>query len=135
HTAHLKPETPPEGRRFRNLNVCCLLAVRRDLLRRVGRDLLRRVLAGGGGRRGRRRLRAVLAVRGLVALGALRLVLPALREVLHEGVERLLLALGLERLLDRVLGLGERLLRRRRDLGDLEDVVAVLGLDRARERV
>src|SRR5262249_56317582 len=58
--------------------------------------------AARGGRR-RRRLRAVLAVRRLVALGALRLVLPALREVLHEGVQRLLLALGLERLLDPVL--------------------------------
>ena len=53
------------------------------------------------GRRRRRGLRAVLAVGRLVALGALGLVLPALREVLHERVQRLLLVLGLERLLDR----------------------------------
>src|SRR5262245_42969623 len=93
------------------------------------------LLAGDRRRGGRGRLRAVLAVRGLVALGALRLVLPALREVLHEGVQRLLLVLGLERLLDRVLGLRERLLARRGDLGDVEDVVAVLRLDRALELV
>ena len=84
----------------------------RSLLVGPLRDLLRRVAAAAGGRRG---LRAVLAVGGLVALGALRLVLPALREVLHEGVQRLLLVLGLEGLLDRLLGLGERLLAGRRD--------------------
>ena len=66
-------------------------------------------------RGGRGGLRAVLAIRRLVALGALRLFPPALREVLHERVQRLLLLLGLQRLLDRLLRLGERLLAR---LGD-----------------
>src|SRR3954447_8998411 len=95
---------------------------------------LRRDAAGSGGRR-RRGLRAVLAVRGLVAVGALGLLPPALREVLHEGVQRLLLVLGGERLLDRLLGLGERLLARRGHAGDGEVVVAVLRLDRAHEIV
>src|SRR3954447_13166081 len=95
---------------------------------------LRRDAAGGGGR-GRRGLRAVLAVRGLVAVGALGLLLPALREVLHELVQSLLLVLGLEGLLDGGLGLGERLLRSRRDAGDREVVVAVLRLDRALELI
>ena len=90
---------------------------------------------GAPGGRGRRGLRTVLAVRGLVAVRALGLFLPALREVLHEGVQRLLLALGGERLLDRLLGLGERLLAGLGDRGDGEDVVAVLGLDRTRELV
>src|SRR5688500_13615813 len=104
----------------------------------VGRgSRLRRSRAVGrsAGGRGRRGLRTVLAVRGLVAVGALGLFLPALREVLHEGVQRLLLALGGERLLDRLLGLGERLLAGLGDRADGEDVVAVLGLDRTRELV
>src|SRR4051794_14696176 len=89
------------------------------------------LLLGSGHRGGWGRLRAVLAVRGLVVLGALRLLLPALREVLDERFEGVLLLLGDERLLDRLLGLGERLLRGVGDPGDVEDVVAVLGLDRA----
>src|SRR3954462_12668242 len=98
------------------------------------RGLLARGRVGpGGDRRGRRGLRAVLAVRGLVALAALGLLLPALREVLHERVQRLLLVLRLEGLLDRRLGLVQRLLAGRRDLLDDEVVVAVLGLDRAGE--
>src|SRR4051794_671020 len=116
--------------------VQALLAGGRGARGRVGR---RRAAAAGRVRsrdgRGRRGLRAVLAVGGLVAVRALRLFLPALREVLHEGVQRLLLVLGLERLLDRLLGLGQRLLRGVGDAGDREDVVAVLGLDRALELV
>ncbi len=89
-----------------------------------------------GRRRGRRRrLRAVGAVARLVALRALRLGAPAAREVLHEAVERLLLVLAGERLLDLRRGLGERQLGRRRDPGDGEVVVAVRGLDRALDLV
>src|SRR5215218_1527700 len=54
-----------------------------------------------GVRRGRRRrVGAVLAVRRGVLLAALRLVLPLLAEVLDERVERLLLVLRGEHLLD-----------------------------------
>src|SRR4051794_34480344 len=85
---------------------------------------------GAGGRRGRRRgLRGVLAVLGLVALLAVRLALPLLLEALDERVQRLLLLLGGEQLLDGGGGLLERLLRGRRHLVDLEDVVAELRLD------
>src|SRR3954454_2350492 len=116
--------------------VQALLAGGRGARGRVGR---RRAAAAGRVRardgRGRRGLRAVLAVGGLVAVRALRLFLPALREALHEGVQRLLLVLGLEGLLDGRLGLGQRLLRGVGDAGDREDVVAVLRLDRALELV
>src|SRR3954454_16891683 len=116
--------------------VQALLAGGRGARGRVGR---RRAAAAGRVRardgRGRRGLRPVLAVGGLVAVRALRLLLPALREVLHEGVQRLLLVLGLERLLDRRLGLRERLLAGLGDIGHGEVVVAVLGLDRADELV
>src|SRR3954469_1581808 len=93
------------------------------------------LLALCGHRRRRRGLRAVLAGGRLEVLGALGLGLPALREVLHERVQRLLLVLGGERLLDLGLGLRERLLAGRRDALDDEVVVAVLGLDRPGERV
>src|SRR3954452_12435765 len=98
--------------------------------------LLRRGLPrrrGGGGRR-RRGLRTLLALLDHVALAAVRLLLPALPVVLREGLERLLLALGLQRLPDGLLGLLERLLRRRGDLGDLEEVLAELRLDRSGQR-
>ena len=49
----------------------------------------------------------------------------------EQALQGLLLALGGEELLDRRLGLLERLLRGLRDLLDLEDVVAELRLDRA----
>src|SRR4051794_1169673 len=98
--------------------------------RRLRRLLLRRLLLGG--RRGRRlRLRAVLAVGGREALAAARLAPPALAVVLAELVERLALGVALQDLLDRRLGLGERLLLGGRDLRDLEDVVAELRLHRA----
>ena len=84
------------------------------------------------GRGRRRRLRRVLAVLRHVALAALRLLLPLLAEVLDERVQRLLLVLRGQQLLDRRLGLLERLLRGLGDLVDLEDVVAELRLDRAR---
>src|SRR5436853_361669 len=74
--------------------------------------------------RRRRRLGRVLAVLGAVALAAVGLGLPALAEGLDERVECLLLVLGGQRLLDRRLGLVERLLRRLGDLVDLEDVIA-----------
>src|SRR5437763_743652 len=60
-------------------------------------------------RAGRRRARVVLGLRSVLALlrdearAALRLVLPLLAEVLDEAVERLLLVLGGEQLLDRLL--------------------------------
>src|SRR5438094_1049330 len=107
----LQPPLRPPGR---------LLAVRRGRLRdRAGR---RR-----GGVLG---LRRVLAVLRDEVLAAVRLVLPLLAEVLDEAVKRLLLVLGGQQLLDRLLGLRQRLLRGRGDLLDLEDVVAELGLDR-----
>src|SRR5207237_4933655 len=83
--------------------------------------------------RGRLRVRPVAALRRGEALGADRLVAVALLEVLHEVVEGRLLRLRLEQVADRVGRLGERLLGRRRDLRDLEDVVAELRLDRALE--
>src|SRR3712207_4264718 len=97
-------------------------------------------LLGGGAPRGAPRprpavrragLRALLALLDHVALAAVGLLLPALRVLLGERLEGLLLVLGLQRLADRLLGLLERLLGRRRDLGDLEDVEAELRLDRA----
>src|SRR5215204_302409 len=91
---------------------------------------LRRRLLPRARRRRRRRLGCVLAVLSHVALAALRLRLPLLAEVLDELVQRLLLILRGEHLLDRRLGLLERLLRRGVDLVDLEDVPAELGLDR-----
>ena len=105
------------------------------------RDRLRRPYCSGcvggasaGARRGRRRgLRRVLAVLRDEALAAVRLLLPALAEVLDVGVERLLLVLRGQQLLDRLLGLVARLLRGLGDLVDLEDVPAELRLDRALE--
>src|SRR5204862_2215453 len=91
----------------------------RTLRRRPGRGRLRL------------RLRRVVAVLHHVALGAVGLVLVVLLEVAHEAVERLLLLLRLEDVLDRGGGLRERLLRGRVVLRDLEDVVAELRLDRA----
>src|SRR3954452_17265373 len=96
----------------------------------LGRLLRRRLLLGGGRRL---RLRAVLAVGRLEALAAARLGLPALAVVLAELVERLALAVALQDLLDRRLGLRERLLLRLGDLRDLEDVVAELRLHRTGE--
>ena len=86
---------------------------------------------GAAARRRRRGLRTLLALLDHVALAAVGLLLPALGVVLGELLQRLLLVLRLQRLPDRLLGLLERLLRRLRDLGDLEQVVAELGLDRA----
>src|SRR5919108_412469 len=94
----------------------------------------RRCLAGARGRR-RRRLRRVVAVLGHEAVAALRLLLPLLAEVLDERVERLLLVLRRQHLLDGRLGLLERLLRRGGDLVDLEHVEAELRLDRAGDLV
>ena len=85
----------------------------------------------GGGRR--RRLRRVLAVLRREVVAAVGLVLPLLAEVLDERVQRLLLVLRREQLLDRRRRLLERLLRGLVDLVDLEDVVAELGLDRTLE--
>src|SRR4051794_37866333 len=108
-------------------------------LGRRARRRRRRLLLGGSlllsgrGRGGRLGLRAVLAVGGLEALAAARLGLPALAVVLAELVERLALAVALQDLLDRRLGLRERLLLRLRDLRDLEDVVAELRLHRTGE--
>src|SRR3954447_25144528 len=102
----------------------CLLVARR------GGGLWRhRCLAGSGGRRRRRGLRTLLALLDHVALAAVGLLLPPLRVVLGERLERLLLVLRLQRLADGLLGLLERLLRGLADLGDLEDVVAELRLD------
>src|SRR3954451_23407132 len=89
---------------------------------------LRRAAAHGGGRRVL--LRRVAALVDDVALRAVGHVLVALLEVLDEVVQRLLLRLRLEQVLDRRLDLIERLLLRRRDLRDAEDVVAELRLDR-----
>src|SRR3954462_5619590 len=111
-------------------------ATRRDrhLLRRATRG--RRTATGDRRRTARRRgvrlrLRRVLALLDDVALGARRHVLRPLLPVLHEIVQRLLLLLGLEQVLDRRLHLREGLLLRRRDLRDAEDVEAELRLDRA----
>src|SRR3954471_1564348 len=111
-------------------------ATRRDrhLLRRATRG--RRTATGDRRRTARRRgvrlrLRRVLALLDDVALGARRHVLRPLLPVLHEIVQRLLLLLGLEQVLDGRLHLRERLLLRRRDLRDAEDVEAELRLDRA----
>src|SRR3954447_7440330 len=92
-----------------------------------------RLLLSGRGRGGRLGLRAVLAVGGREALAAGRLGLPALAVVLAELIERLALVVAREDLLDRRLGLRERLLLGGRDLRDLEDVPAELRLDRADE--
>src|SRR3954464_15404519 len=108
-------------------------------LGRRARRRRRRLLLGGSlllsgrGRGGRLGLRAVLAVGGREALAAGRLGLPALAVVLAELVERLALIVAREDLLDRGLRLLERLLLGRRDLGDVEDVPAELGLHRADE--
>src|SRR4051812_36230669 len=105
--------------------------------------LRRRALLGGAavlrlrlrlrGGRGGVLLRAVLAVGRREALAAGGLFLPALAVVLAERVQRLALVLAGEDLLDRRLGLLERLLLGRGHLADLEDVVAELRLDRADE--
>src|SRR5918994_5764522 len=87
-----------------------------------------RVAAGGGAGFGLV-LRSVLALGHAVIVRAVGLVLVVLAEGLDELVERLLLALGAQQVLDRLLGLVERLLRGLRDLLDLEDVPAELGLD------
>src|SRR5215210_4588799 len=97
----------------------------------AGRRRLLRRLAGRGGARRRRGLRTLLALLDHVALAAVGLLLPALGVVLGERLQRLLLVLRLQRLPDGLLGLVERLLRRLIDLGDLEEVVAELGLDRS----
>ena len=101
------------------------------VLTATGSGVGRRRRLDRAGRRRRRRLRRVLAVLRHVVLAALRLLLPLLAEVLDERVERLLLVLRRQHLLDRRLGLLERLLRGLGDLVDLEDVVAELRLDRA----
>src|SRR5439155_8727721 len=96
----------------------------------------RRALLGHAAWRDRRRalrLRRVLAVLRHEAVAAVRLVLPALLEVLDEVVQSLLLVLRLQQLLDRRRRLRERLLAGRRDLRDVEEVVAELRLDRALE--
>src|SRR4051812_4153611 len=103
--------------------------VRRLLLRGGG---LRRL--AGSRRRRRLLLRSVAAVRDQVGLRALHLVLVVLAELGDEVVQRLLLVLRLQEILDRLLGLPERLLRRRSDLRHLEDVVAELRLDRTDDR-
>src|SRR4051794_19879083 len=82
-----------------------------------------------GGRRRRRRLWAVPAVGRSISLRALGLRPPARREVLYEGVERRLLGLRDERVLDRFLDLRERRLARWLDPGDREDQVAVVRAD------
>src|SRR4051812_5519157 len=116
-------------------------AARRDrhLLRRA-RGRCRPAARGHRRRTARRRgirlrLRRVLALRDDVALGAGGHVLRALLPVLHEVVQRLLLLLRLEQVLDRRLHLRQRLLLRGRDLRDAEDVVAELRLDRAEHLV
>src|SRR5439155_21389003 len=113
-------------------------AARGALRRRRRRAAARGRRAGGAARalralRGRLRVRPVAALRRGEALGADRLVAVAHLEVLDEVVEGRLLRLRLEQVADRVGRLGERLLGRRRDLRDLEDVVAELRLDRALE--
>src|SRR5262249_43091766 len=90
-------------------------------------------LDGCGWRWGRRR--AVAAVGRSISLRALGLLPPASREVAHEGVERRLLRLGDERVLDDRLDLCERLLTPRLDSRDREDVVPVLRTDRADQPV
>src|SRR5215218_4406959 len=74
---HLKQETPPGGGVSEERSSSeALLALGSGARGGLGRRrLLRNLLARVGGGRGRRGLRAVLAVRGLVALGAFRLVL------------------------------------------------------------
>src|SRR4051812_30252177 len=118
-------------------------AARRDR-HRLGRSARGGALARGATgnrrraarRRGvRLRLRRVLALRDDVALRACGHVLRALLPVLHEVVQRLLLLLRLEQVLDRRLHLRQRLLLRRSDLRDAEDVVAELRLDRAEHLV
>src|SRR4051794_18353671 len=107
----------------------------RHLLRRAGLRRgtagLRRAAAHGRGRR--LLLRRVVALVDDVVLRALRHLLVAVLEVLDEVVQRLLLRLRLEQVLDRRLDLLERLLLRRGDLRDAEDVVAELSLDRTRD--
>src|SRR3954447_21629302 len=111
----------------------CLLTGRRRRRRRARRVVGLRDGAGSACRGGVLRLRRVLAVLRDEAGAAVRLVLPLLAEVLDEAVERLLLVLRRQQLLDRLVGLLEGLLRGRRDLLDLEDVVAELRLDRPDE--
>src|SRR5215211_77164 len=125
------PPRPPLGLR--------LLRGGRLWLRRLRLLPLRGLLAARGAAGGGARVRLLLG--GVVALGhpevvrAVRLVLVLLAEVLDEGVERLLLVLGLEEVADRVRGLLERLLRGRRDLRYLEDIEAELGLQGALQLV
>src|SRR5829696_6723492 len=73
-------------------------------------------------------LRSVLALGHAVVVRAVGLVLVVLAEGLDEPVEGLLLALRAQQVLDRLLGLLQRLLRGLRDLLDLEDVPPELGL-------
>src|SRR3954464_14777560 len=121
------------SRRSRRVNASRRRSASTDSADGSSAKLLRRL----GGRRGRRRsrLRAVLAVGCGVAALALGLRAPALAEVGHEGVERLLLVLRDERLLDRRLGVGHRLRLGLVDLRDPEDVVAELRLDGPHELV
>ena len=89
-------------------------------------------LAAGGSRR-RLRLRRVLALVHDEALATVRLRLPLLAQLGVELVVGGLLVARLQLLADRRGRLLQRLLLGRRDLLDLEDVVAELDLDRAAE--
>src|SRR5215218_4230413 len=90
--------------------------------------------AARGGRRGRLRLRRVLALRHDEGVGAVRPRLPLLAQRRVELVVGLLLVLRVELLLDRRRRLLQRLLLGGGDLLHLEDVVAELRLDGAGER-
>src|SRR3954447_7731965 len=97
----------------------CLRCALRHLLRRPTARLRAAAVERLGGRLG---LRRVLALVDDVALGAVRLRLVVLLELGDEVVERLLLRLRLEQVLDRVVHLGQRLLLGRLHVRDLEDV-------------
>src|SRR4029077_2230963 len=86
---------------------------------------------GGGGRGGP--LWRVLAVVDDVTIAAVGRLLVAIAVVVAELLQRVLLVLGGEDLLDRGLRLVERLLLALRDLGDVEHVPAELRLHRAGE--
>src|SRR5205085_11345191 len=98
--------------------------------------LARRLLRGTGcaarRRTGAGLLRAVLALRDLVAVRAARLAAIAVAEVLDEVVERLLLALSAEQVADRRLRPAHRLLRRAGVVRHLEHVPPELRLHRSR---
>ena len=111
------------------------IAVRGGSAGRRGGGVRRRPAGRGRRRRVRLlRLRRVAAVLRHEAGAADRRRLEALLEALDEPVERLLLVLGLQKLLDRLRRLLLRLLVGRRDLLDLVDVPAELRLDRAADR-